>query len=91
LLLPDAGHRWLVAAGMGVFHGIYFGDFLRQAEMQAGWFLLGVGAAEIGVAVLIAFVLSRIRRAISRPDPVRVFAVLLLATGLGWFVMRIRG
>jgi hypothetical protein len=91
LLLPDAGHRWLVAAGMGVFHGIYFGDFLRQAEMQAGWFLLGVGAAEIGVAVLFAFVLSRIRRAISRPDPVRVFAMLLLATGVGWFVMRIRG
>lgn len=91
LLLPDAGRRWLVAAGMGVFHGIYFGDFLRQAEMQAGWFLLGVAAAEIGVAVLIAFVLSKIRRAVSRPDPVRVFAVLLLITGLGWFAMRMGG
>lgn len=91
LVLPDAGHRWLVAAGMGVFHGIYFGDFLRQAEMQAGWFLLGVGAAEIGVAVLVAFVLAKIRRAVARPDPVRVFAVLLLITGLGWFAMRIGG
>ena len=91
LMLPDAGHRWLVAAGMGVFHGIYFGDFLRQAEMQPGWFLLGIAAAEIGLAVLIALALGKIRRVVSRPDPVRVFAVLLLATGMGWFLMRMRG
>ena len=42
LILPEAGYRWLVAAGMGVFHGIYFGSFLQQSEMDSLYVLTGV-------------------------------------------------
>ena len=38
LILPEAGYRWLVAAGMGVFHGIYFGSFCSDRRWTRSTF-----------------------------------------------------
>ena len=91
LLLPDAGYRWLVGAGMGLFHGLYFAGFLRQTEMHAAYVLAGVALAEILLIGLFALLLTGVQNVAARLQPVRLGAGLLLVIGIVWFALRLRG
>jgi hydrogenase/urease accessory protein HupE len=90
LALPEAGYRWLIAGGMGVFHGFYFGTFLRQSEMDSLYVLSGVVIADLALLALFAYMLSRLTRAAPWLRPVRSGAVVLLLVGMVWFVLRMR-
>lgn len=90
LVLPDAGYRWLIAAVMGVFHGFYFGSFLKQSEMDSLYVLGGVLLANALVLGVFAYVLGRLREGAPWLRPVKSGAAVLLVIGLVWFVMRVR-
>jgi len=90
LLLPEAGARWLVAAGMGAFHGLYFAQFLAQTETAAGPLLSGAAIAEIALMALFAALVFRLRKDFGSGFD-RVAAALLLVVGLGWFAYGIWG
>ena len=89
LLLPEARYRWLIAAGMGVFHGFYFGTFLGQSEMSPVYVLTGVAVTEAAVLALFAWLLGRATKAATTLRPVRIGAALLGIVGMAWFVMSI--
>jgi hypothetical protein len=91
LLLPDAAHRWAVAGALGVFHGFYFGLFLRESQYHPLPVLAGVVVTEAALLALFAWLLSRIERFAAALRPVRVGAGALLAVGLAWFFLRMRG
>lgn len=90
LLLPEAGARWVIAAVLGAFHGLYFHLFLQSTGYAAGLVLAGAVSAEaIAIAVLwLAF--SRLNRFARVLRPVPVSAGALLAFGMIWFVLRLR-
>lgn len=90
LVLPDAEHRWLVAAGMGVFHGFYFGNFLRYANMDSLYVLSGVVVAEAALLALFGLLIARLKAVAGRLRPVQSGAAVLLAVGVVWFVLRIQ-
>lgn len=84
LALPKAGMRWLIVAILGGFHGLYFALFLQTTGYHASYVLSGAVVAEvvgIGVFGLAAGYLGK--------RVVTVLASLLLATGLGWFFLRL--
>lgn len=89
LLLPQAGARWLVAAGMGLFHGIYFGVFLRQSQMSAPAVLSGASAAEAMLLAVLGVLALRLAKDFGETLFRRVSAGLLLAIGIGWFAVRL--
>lgn len=91
LMLPEAGHRWAVAGALGVFHGFYFGLFLREARMPPLPVLAGVGAAEAALIAGFAWILGRIERAAAALRPIRIGAGALLVVGMAWFFLRLRG
>lgn len=91
LILPEAGYRWLVAAGMGVFHGFYFGSFLRQSEMDSLSVLSGVVVAEAIVLVIFSYLATRLIEAVPKLQPIKTGAALLFLVGIFWFVSRVRG
>jgi HupE / UreJ protein len=91
LALPQAGSRWLVAAGLGAFHGLYFDLFLRTAGFQPGFVLAGAALGDLLLIAVFAFVFRKIGRITAALRPVQVSAGLLLATGLVWFFMRMKG
>jgi hypothetical protein len=62
LLLPEAGHRWAVAAVLGIFHGFYFGLFLRDSQTHWLPVMGGVALAELLILFLLAVILSRVER-----------------------------
>jgi hydrogenase/urease accessory protein HupE len=90
LVLPDAGYRWLIAAAMGVFHGFYFGSFLKQSEMESLYVLGGVVLANALLLIVFAYLLARLREGAAWLRPVKSGAVVLFVIGLVWFVMRVR-
>lgn len=85
LLLPEARGRWMVAAGMGVFHGLYFALFLETAEMHAGRVLAGAGIAEAAILGVLVWPAWRLRKDFGDKLFTRVTAGALLAAGLVWF------
>jgi len=85
LALPDARYRWVVAGALGVFHGFYFGLFVREGQMHPLPVLTGVAATEIALLALFGWA---VRKA---PSAVRPGALALLLVGVGWFVARLRG
>ena len=87
LLLPEAGKRWLVAGGMGLFHGLFFGGFLRRAGMQPLYFLPGAALCELVVLAVLGGI--RLKTRSRRAE--RLAALLLLVVGLGWFLIRLQG
>jgi hypothetical protein len=90
LLLPEAGWRWLIAAVLGVFHGLYFHLFLQSTGYHAGWVLAGAAVAE-GIATALFWLLfSRVQRLARVLRPVQVSACGLLAFGMIWFFLRLR-
>lgn len=91
LALPEAGARWLVAAGMGVFHGLYFGIFLSQGQMHPARVLSGAGVAELALLGVFGVVVWRLRKDFGDPLFTRIVASLLLVVGLGWFAWRMTG
>jgi hypothetical protein len=91
LMLPQAGSRWLVAGVLGMFHGLYFELFLRNTGYSAGWVLTGAGLTELAVIALLGLIFSRIGRIAAALKPLQVSASLLLAFGMVWFYLRLRG
>ena len=91
LALPDAGARWLVAAGMGVFHGLYFGIFLAQGQMSPARVLSGAALAEVVLLATLAALVWRLRKDFGDPLFTRAAAGVLLVVGLGWFAWRMIG
>ncbi len=91
LLLPKAGRRWLVAGVLGLFHGLYFAAFLTTTEYHAVWVLLGAALVELILIAGFAWALARLARIAAALRPVQVGASLLLAAGMVWFVLRLRG
>ena len=91
LALPEAGARWLVAAGMGVFHGLYFGIFLAQGQMHPARVLSGAGLAEAALLAVLAALVWRFRKDFGEPLFTRAVAGMLLVVGLGWFAWRMLG
>jgi len=90
LLLPQAGARWVIAAFLGAFHGLYFHLFLQSTNYHAGFVLLGAALAE-GIAITVLWlVLSRITRVARALRPVQVSAGALLAFGMIWFFLRLK-
>src|SRR5262249_49477128 len=90
LLLPEAGHRWAVAGAVGIFHGFYFGLFLRDSRMHWLPVLGGVVLAELAILAVFVWLLARIERLASRLQPVRAAAGALLLVGMTWFFLRLR-
>jgi len=90
LLLPEAGARWLVAAVLGGFHGLYFHLFIQTTGYGAGLVLAGAAVAEVLAVVVLALVFSRVGRVAKALRPVQVAASGLLVFGLVWFAMRLR-
>jgi hydrogenase/urease accessory protein HupE len=90
LVLPDAGYRWMIAAGMGVFHGFYFGSFLKQSEMDSLYVLGGVLLANALLLGVFAYLLARLREGAAWLRPLKSGAVVLFVIGFVWFVMRVR-
>ncbi len=91
LVLPQAGRRWLVVAVLGLFHGLYFAIFAATSDYRAGYVLAGVAGAQWTLIGLLAWVFSRAHRLLAKLQPVRIAAGLLLAVGLVWFFVRLRG
>jgi hypothetical protein len=91
LLLPRAGSRWLVAGMLGAFHGLYFELFLRTTDYAAFYVLAGATMAEVLVLSLLLFIFSKIGRIAARLRPVQVSATALLAFGMVWFFLRLKG
>lgn len=89
-LLPEAGQRWAVVGVLGLFHGLYFLLFIESSEYSTGWVLTGVAVAEVAVIALLAWIIPKLTRPFKALQPVRIFSMLLLATGLGWFFLRLR-
>jgi hypothetical protein len=90
LLLPQAGARWLVAAVLGGFHGLYFLLFIQTTGYGAGLVLAGAAVAEVLAVAILALVFSRVGRVAKALRPVQVAASGLLVFGLVWFAMRLR-
>lgn len=90
LLLPQAGARWLIAAVLGAFHGLYFHLFLQSTSFQPRYVLLGATLAELLAISVLAMVFSQIQRIARVLRPVQLSAGALLAFGMIWFVLRLR-
>lgn len=91
LLLPEAGLRWLIAAVLGTFHGLYFHLFLQTTNYQPGLVLAGAAVAECLATAALWFAFSRIRRIAHALRPLQVSASALLVFGMVWFLLRLRG
>jgi hypothetical protein len=89
LTLPEAGGRWLVAGGMGAFHGLYFGLFLQQASMAPAAVLAGVFAAGVLVLALLYALVSRLSKDFGESLFRKACAGALCLIGVGWFLSRL--
>jgi hypothetical protein len=86
VMLPQSRTRWVVVAVLGLFHGMYFAIFLTGSGYSPAWFFAGVAVAQILVVGGLGLA-SRPILSIRRVVPVA--ASMLLATGLGWFLLRL--
>ena len=90
LALPEAGRRWLIAAALGAFHGLYFALFLRTTGYRPLYVLSGAAISELVLIAFFAFCFSRIARGTAAFRPVQVSAGLLLGLGIFWFFLRMK-
>ena len=90
LLFAEAGWRWLIAAVLGAFHGMYFHLFLQATGYPPGLVLAGAAVAEALATAALWFAFSRISRVARALRPLQVSASALLAFGLIWFFLRLR-
>jgi hypothetical protein len=91
LWLPHAGQRWAVVGVLGIFHGLYFALFVSQSRYGAGWVLTGAVVVEVTLIAVLGWALSRLGRMVAEWQPARAASALLMAVGLGWFFLRLRG
>lgn len=91
LILPQAGMRWLIVMALGTFHGLYFALFLRTSGYHAPYVLAGAAGAELMLIGILAPIFSYAGKRLGGFRPVPVSAVVLLAIGLSWFFLRLRG
>lgn len=89
LALPEARGRWLVAGGLGAFHGLYFGVFLQQAPMWPAAVLSGVFIACLFVLVLIFGTVERLPKDFRESLFRKIGACSLCIIGIGWFIVRL--
>jgi hypothetical protein len=85
LLLPEAGARWAIAGVLGAFHGLYFHLFVQTTAYSAPLVVAGAALAECGAVSVLALIFSKLRRG------TKALACVLLAFGLAWFFLRLRG
>jgi len=92
LTLPQAGQRWLVAAVLGVFHGLSYALYLTSTGYDAFAVLLGMGVAELLAIAAFALMIHKLGKSFHSIAGAaqRVTASVLLITGLAWFVLRLR-
>ena len=90
LLLPEAGARWLIAAVLGAFHGLYFHLFLQETRYRPEYVLAGAALAELIAIAVMWLAFSRLTRIARALRPVQVSATALLAFGMIWFFLRLR-
>jgi hypothetical protein len=83
LVLPNAGGRWIVTGVLGLFHGIYFAMLFAAGDYRPGLFLTGAVLAEASIAAAAWF-------GVRRFPYQRALSSVLLVTGLGWFLLRLR-
>jgi hypothetical protein len=86
LLVPQAGARWAIVGVLGAFHGLYLRLFLQATGYHAGYVLGGAAFAEVLVIALLGLALCRLPRVVHK-----LLAGALLAFGLVWFGLRLRG
>jgi hypothetical protein len=90
LLLPDAGLRWLIAAVLGAFHGLYFHLFLQSTGYHPALVLAGAALAEILATLALWFAFTRVSRVAKALRPLQVSACALLVFGMFWFLLRLK-
>ncbi|MBL8174084.1 MAG: HupE/UreJ family protein [Bryobacterales bacterium] len=92
LTLPHAGQRWLVAAVLGLFHGLSYALYLTSTGYHPLPVLLGMAVAELLAIAVFAMLMARMGRVFSSIAPLasRIAACFLLLTGIGWFFLRLR-
>jgi len=90
LLLPEAGLRWMIAAVLGVFHGLYFHLFLQSTGYRPGLVFGGAALAQILATAAFWFAFTRLNRVARSLRPLQVSASGLLVFGMIWFVLRLR-
>jgi hypothetical protein len=91
LLLPAAGKRWLIVGVLGIFHGLYFHIFLQTSGFAPFYVMSGVVLAELAIIALFALAFSKVTKLMASLRPVQVCASLLLAVGMVWFLLRLKG
>jgi len=92
LTLPNAGQRWLVAAVLGMFHGLSYALYLTSTGYDPFAVLLGMAVAELLAIAVFAMLMARMGRVFPSIAPLasRIAACFLLLTGLSWFFLRLR-
>jgi hypothetical protein len=94
LLFPGSRGRWVMAAVLGVFSGLYFSLFIGESGYSAGWVLIGAAAACLllaGILEIVGLTLNRLPfREFFRVQARRATASVLLCTGAIWFIFRLR-
>lgn len=90
LLLPEAGMRWVIAAVLGAFHGLYFHLLLQSTGYRPALVLAGAALAQVLATAAIGFAFGRLRRVARALRPMQVSACGLLAFGMIWFLLRVR-
>lgn len=89
LLLPAAGARWIVAAALGVIHGLYLLLFVQSTGYHPA--LVVAGAAIADGLVLAGLWYGVARLGGIAKNWTRAGASVLLVFGLAWFLLRLRG
>jgi HupE / UreJ protein len=89
LLLPAAGSRWIVAAALGMIHGLYLLLFVQNTGYHAAFVLAGAAIAQALVLAALWYVATKLG-GIAKTWT-RAGASALLVFGLTWFFLRLRG
>jgi hypothetical protein len=90
LFFPTAAYRWAVVSVLGAIHGLYLALLLQTTGLHAAYLLAGAALAQLALIGVFAIVWRFISKAAGQLQPARIASLLLLVTGLGWFVVRLR-
>jgi len=89
LLIPAAGSRWIVAAALGIIHGLYLLLFVQYTGYHAAFVLAGAAIAQALVLAALWYMVTKLGGIAKRW--MRAGACALLVFGLTWFFLRLRG